>query len=48
MHESAKYNTLNTHFQEWPNFSKWLYKLQKYNVKTIYLSSTNSEPICQN
>lgn len=45
MHKSTKCNTLNTHFQEWPNFSKWLYKLQRHNVKTIYLSSTNSEPM---
>ena len=45
MHESTKCNTLNTHFQEWPNFGKWLYKLKRHNVKTIYLSSTNSEPM---
>lgn len=45
MPDSTKYNTLNTHFQEWPNFGKWLYKLQRHDVKTIYLSSTNSEPL---
>lgn len=45
MPDSTKCNTLNTHFQEWPNFGKWLYKLQRHDVKTIYLSSTNSEPL---
>lgn len=45
MHESTKYNTLNTHFQNWPNFNKWLDDLHNTNVKKIYLSSTNSEPL---
>lgn len=45
MHESTKYNTLNTHFQNWPNFNKWLNDLHNNNVKKIYLSSTNSEPL---
>lgn len=45
MHESTKCNTLSTHFSLWPNFGKWLIDLQKNNVKTIYLSSTNSEPL---
>ena len=45
MHESTMCNTLNTHFQEWPNFDKWLDSLKANNVKTIYLSSTNSEPL---
>lgn len=45
MHESTKYNTLNTHFQNWPNFNKWLDDLHNNNVKKIYLSSTNSEPL---
>lgn len=48
MHESTKCDTLNIHFQEWPNFGKWLYKLQRLHVKTIYLSSTNSEPLLYN
>lgn len=45
MHESTKCNTLNTHFQDWPNFAKWLYHLKNNNVEKIYLSSTNSEPL---
>lgn len=45
MHESTKYNTLDTHFQEWPNFGKWLYRLRNNDVRTIYLSSTNCEPL---
>lgn len=45
MHESTKYNTLDTHFQEWPNFGKWLYRLRNNGVRTIYLSSTNCEPL---
>lgn len=45
MHDSTKENTLNTHFLEWPNFKKWLDELHQYGTKTIYLSSTNSEPM---
>lgn len=45
MHESTKCNTLSTHFSLWPNFGKWLVDLHMNNVKTIYLSSTNSEPL---
>ena len=45
MHKSTMCNTLNTHFQKWPNFDKWLNSLKANNVRTIYLSSTNSEPL---
>lgn len=45
MHESTMCNTLNTHFKEWTNFNKWLDNLRANNVRTIYLSSTNSEPL---
>lgn len=45
MHESTKCNTLSTHFSLWSNFGKWLVDLHMNNVKTIYLSSTNSEPL---
>lgn len=45
MHESTKNNALSTHFSLWPNFGKWLVDLHMNNVKTVYLSSTNSEPL---
>lgn len=45
MHESTKYNTLNTHFSEWINFESWLKILHDNNVTKLYLSATNSEPL---
>lgn len=45
MHDSTKENTLNIHFSKWPNFEKWLTELDEHNVKKMYLSSTNSEPL---
>ena len=45
MEDSTKVNTLNNHFDNWPNFSEWLADLKSNHVKTIYLSSTNSEPL---
>ena len=45
MHDSTKENTLNNHFNTWPNFNEWLTELKKNNVTKIYLSSTNCEPL---
>lgn len=33
------------HFSEWPKFDSFLNKLKTNNCKTIFLSSTNSEPL---
>ena len=45
MHDSTKLDTLNIHYKDWPNFDIWLNNLKMHNTKTIYLSSTNSEPL---
>lgn len=46
MSDSAKIdNSAHEHFSKWKNFKEYLDRLQSNNVKTIYLSSTNSEPM---
>lgn len=45
MHPSVIEDTFNVHFSKWRYFEKWLNYLHNNNVKTMYLSSTNSEPL---
>ena len=45
MPKASKVDLMNTHYNEWVDFERFISLLHKNNIKDIYLSSVNTEPM---
>lgn len=43
--EFKKHNQVNTHFNEWKNFSEFLYKCKDANIKRLYITGQNTDSL---